>query len=185
MGVIFTPTERPMPKLFGPDVDDLPHDPAELRSRTDDRRERIEAEERLMQLARTLADLGDRSLVRLELSEQLRDAVVRARAIPSAPARKRALRAVRNILRDGDPEHVQRQVTNLTRPRPVHQAQLEHWRERLITGGDAELGAFIEAHPDADRRRLRQLARNAAGADEASRAASLRALSQALRQYLG
>ena len=39
--------------------------------------------------------------------------------------------------------------------------QVEYWRDRLIADGDDALGEFVDAHPHADRQRLRQLARNA------------------------
>ena len=39
--------------------------------------------------------------------------------------------------------------------------QVEYWRDRLIADGDEALGEFVDAHPHADRQRLRQLARNA------------------------
>ena len=40
----------------------------------------------------------------------------------------------------------------------MHRA--ETWRERLLAEGDEALSAFVEAHPDADRQRLRQLVRS-------------------------
>lgn len=38
---------------------------------------------------------------------------------------------------------------------------LEDWRQRLILDGDGALDAFVDAHPTADRQRLRQLVRQA------------------------
>jgi ribosome-associated protein len=39
--------------------------------------------------------------------------------------------------------------------------RVEAWRDRLIDDGDDALAAFMEEFPEADRQRLRQLARNA------------------------
>ncbi|MBI3776756.1 MAG: DUF615 domain-containing protein, partial [Gammaproteobacteria bacterium] len=39
--------------------------------------------------------------------------------------------------------------------------ELERWRDRLIAEGDAAISAFVENYPQADRARLRTLARNA------------------------
>jgi ribosome-associated protein len=41
----------------------------------------------------------------------------------------------------------------------MHRA--EHWRERLLAGGDDALGELLAEHPGADRQQLRQLVRNA------------------------
>src|SRR5690606_40270418 len=41
----------------------------------------------------------------------------------------------------------------------LHRA--ERWRERLLAEGDAALAELLDAHPDADRQKLRQLVRSA------------------------
>ena len=85
-------------------------DDRDLRSRTDARRERKQAEAALADLARRLVELTERRLAGLELPEPLLDAVREARAIRSARARDRAIRVVRRELREGDAESVEEQL---------------------------------------------------------------------------
>ena len=60
----------------------------------------------------------------------------------------------------------------------LHRAEAA--REQLIEGGDDALAAFLEAHPDADRQRLRQLLRNAA--EERARGKPPRAYRELFRE---
>ena len=174
-----------MPKFADSDPALDPEDAEDLRSRTDDRKERLRSEQDLMELAERLVDLAERSLGKLELPEALIDAIRRARVIRSPPARKRALRVVRSALRDGDAPRIKKQLAGLTRaPRSAADVELDAWCERLQNGGDAELATFLEAYPRADRQQLRQLARKAAKADPAAKAASVRALKLALARQL-
>ena len=57
---------------------------------------------------------------------------------------------------------------------------LERWRDRLVAGGDADLQAFIEEHPAADRQRLRTLLRQARGEGKGA-AKALKAVFQELK----
>jgi ribosome-associated protein len=174
-----------MPKLPDSDPAPEPEDAEDLRSRTDERKDRLRAEQDLMDLAQRLVELAERSLGKLELPDDLLDAIRNARAIRSPPARKRALRVVRTALRDGDAQRIKKQLARSTHvPRAAADVELDAWCERLQSGGDAELGAFLELHPEADRQQLRQLARKAAKADPPSKAASMRALKLALARQL-
>ena len=71
-------------------------------SRTDRRRERKRNEAELVGLARDLVLAPERWLQRLALSESVLDAVLETRRIQSPPARNRALRRVRQVLRNDD-----------------------------------------------------------------------------------
>ena len=173
---------RAMVRFFDPRFDAVPDDPRDLRSRTDERRERKTSEERLMTLAESLVDLTDRSLQKLTLPEEVYDAVQNARAISSATARNRALRTLRAALRVVDSEQIQKQLASSAPARAPSAAA--RWCERLITGGDAALAEFLEVYPDADRQQIRNLSRNAARASEADKAESLRALTRAISPHL-
>ena len=92
-------------------------DDRDLRSRSDARRERKQAEAALADLAKRLVALRDRQLDKLELPEALLDAVLEARAIRSARARDRAIRVVRRELRSGDFEAIAGELDELEPPR--------------------------------------------------------------------
>lgn len=163
----------------------------ELRSRGDARREQKKSEEQLMQLGMALTELSDRLLARLDLPEEVLDKVVSARAIRELAPKSRALRLVRIALRAVDAGSIQNKLRDLhERPRPSAKAaasvpnSFEDWQARLLAGGEEVLAELVLAFPDADRRRLRQLARNARTATEASRATSLKALTKALRAVI-
>jgi len=132
-------------------------------SRSHRRREALD----VLKLAQTLADLSDAQLVRLPLSDDLRDEVQRTRGVTQHIARKRqtqflakqlrkldeaGLEAIRAAL-EHDREFARRETAALHR--------VEQWRERLIAEGDAALNDLLEQFPQADRQRLRQLARSA------------------------
>lgn len=139
-----------------------------------------------MQLGMALTELSDRLLARLDLPEEVLDKVVSARAIRELAPKSRALRLVRIALRAVDAGNIQNKLRDLHEaPRPSQKAALANpldaWQERLLAGGEEVLTELLRAFPDADRRQLRQLARNARTATEAGRAASMKALNKALR----
>jgi ribosome-associated protein len=164
----------------GEDQDAVP----ELRSRGDARREQKKSEEHLMQLGMALTELSDRLLARLDLPEEVVDKVVSARAIRELAPKSRALRLVRIALRATDAGHIQNKLRDLHEPPRKAggpRSPLEEWQERLLAGGEDVLSEFLVAFPDADRRQIRQLARNARAAIPEMRAGSLKALTRALR----
>lgn len=143
-----------------------------------------------MQLAKALVDLPERTLAKLALPENVLDVVVKARLVPGGGPKNRALRLVRIVLRDGDADAIARALRDVHEPPrkgaapPVEngpRSELEEWREKLVTGGEAALAEYLAAFPDADRRQLRQLVRNVVKARDAARASALTALEKALR----
>jgi ribosome-associated protein len=137
-------------------------------SRTDQKRANRVKEEALARLSDDLARLGEAKLASLELPEDLFDAVVSLKRIPSAPARHRQLRRVRALLRDGDFGSILARVTALhehgalpkTAPDDEVTRREATWILRLVGEGLPALDAFLEEFPHADRTHLRQLVRN-------------------------
>lgn len=173
----------------GAEVEETQDVSPELRSRGDARREQKKSEEQLMQLGMALTELSDRLLARLDLPEEVLDKVVSARAIRELAPKSRALRLVRIALRAVDAGSIQNKLRDLHEaPRPSQkgpaQSPLEAWQERLLTGGEEVLTELLVAFPEADRRQIRQLTRNARTATESARAASLKALTKALRAFV-
>lgn len=99
-------------------------------------------------------------LERLALPEKLTDAMEQCRGMKAREARRRQLQFIGKLMRDIDPEPVQRILDQFKQGGQVARAQLhelETWRERLLTQGDTALQELVEQHPDADLKQLRQL----------------------------
>ena len=154
-------------------------------SRSQQRREALE----IFELAEALAVLSDAQLMRVPLADEVRDEVVRTRAITSHIARKRATQFLAKQLRKLDESELEpiRAALEHDRSKAHHEAavlhRLETWRARLIEEGDAALDALLALHPSADRQHLRRLARNARAERDAEKPLhAYRELFRALRE---
>ncbi len=101
--------------------------------------------ERSARLARELMKLAEASLAKLDLDEDVRDAVDTARATRTDVARRRAERQLAGDLRRLDLEAVEKQLatfheTGAGNTRRFQDA--EQWRARLIELGTAALAGF-------------------------------------------
>lgn len=162
---------------------------AEGPSRADLRREAKATERALERLARDLVQAPERILGRLELSEAVLDAVHDARAIRSAQALNRALRRVRQWLRDEDWGTLRTQLDGAVRPvtlpsSPSPTGPVRAWCSRLLDDGDSALDELVSVFPGADRRELRVLARNARHSPEQRRNRAERALAAAVARVI-
>jgi len=102
------------------------------------KRETREAGERSARVARQLMDLAETSLDKLDVDEELREAIDEARRVKSQIARRRAERTLAGELRHVDIADLQRRMANVAEtgsaePRLFHDA--ERWRTRLIEEG--------------------------------------------------
>ena len=164
------------------------HEEAEAPSRSQLRREALD----VLKLAHALVELTDAQLGRVPLAEDLLDEVRRARAVTQQIARKRQTQFLAKQMRklddaqlepiraalDQDKDTVRRDAAVL------HRA--EQWRERLIDGGDEALNEFITQYAEADRQRLRTLARQARVERERGTPSHAgRELFRAVRELLG
>jgi len=116
------------------------------------KKQRRDAGDRSGDLARKLMGLHESTLAKLEIEEDLRAALDRARAISSHVARRRAERSLAGELRRFDIDEVERQLANIqstgvAEPQLFHLA--ERWRTRLVEGGDDDLAAFPGGADDA------------------------------------
>lgn len=131
-------------------------------SRSEQRRAALD----VLALGEKLAALTPVQLAKLPVPESLLPHIADTRRITQHVARKRqvaflakqmrreddaTLDAIRDAL-DAGGESAQREVA------AMHRA--EAWRERLLAEGDSALSELLDAHPEADRQRLRQLLRN-------------------------
>ena len=139
------------------DADELP----QRAERRDQNEARLEKRQ-LTDLALRLARLTAGELERLELDELLVDEIVMLAGLGAQSARRRQLLRVQGLLRGVDVSAVEARLAGSSRDDARLRA-LERWRGVLIAGGDAELEAYLGAHPSADRQRLRSLVRRARG----------------------
>jgi len=132
-------------------------------SRSEQRREALA----VLELAQRLVEQTEARLAQLPMDEDLRELVRDSRRITAQIARKRQVQYLAKHMRRREPEALAAIRAALDHDRTDHlrEAQslhaVEHWRDRLIAEGDAALTELLDAHPDADRQHLRQLARNA------------------------
>ena len=117
----------------------------------------------LQALGEDLIALSAGRLARLDLPENLLQAVIEAKCITKHGALKRQRQYIGRLMRDVDAAPIQAMIESWrhrTGSAVAAQHLAERWRERLIDGDD-EFTAFAGAFPQADLPRLRQLARNA------------------------
>lgn len=166
----------------------LEEDDSLLTSRTDLRAERKRSEEAWMEFAKELVTISERHLLRLELSEEVLQVIQDSRRITSPGAKSRALRLIRQEMRNLDLVALREKLEDLSHPNQRRRASTpaDDWRKRLLAGGEADLGDFMAENPKADRQRLRTLLRNVRNASDvpASMNKALSALTQALRDAL-
>jgi ribosome-associated protein len=148
-------------RLIDPDAE-LEFDPDEVYdgpSRSHKKRE-VEA---LQALGEAILKLPDAQFKRMELPDELRDAVALCRKITANSALRRQRQYIGKLMRTVDPVPIQTQLdvfngNNAAENAKLHQA--EKWRERLIADNDA-LTLFLAEHPGVDVTALRQMIRNA------------------------
>jgi ribosome-associated protein len=170
----------------GSEPDPEANEEEDLRSRSDVRRAQKVVEDALMDLARRLVELPERTLAKDELPESVLDVVMRARLVRDPAPRTRALRLVRIALRDADAEAVERSLEDVHQPRrgKAPTDPVTGWREKLVAGDEETLNELVREYPEADRQKLRNLVRNARRAAGASRTRSLAALDDAIRESI-
>lgn len=116
----------------------------------------------LQDLGEELMSLSQEHLNALELPENLLEAIHLGRSIRAHGGLKRQKKFIGKLLRNLDASPIQTQLQQLKNREAYATRQhhhLEHWRNRLIDGGDAAIDALMAEYPHADRRKLRQLVR--------------------------
>jgi ribosome-associated protein len=161
-------------------------------SRSELRRASKVREEAIARLGRDLAQLSDKNLERLDVPDTVIEAIQVSRVIKSMRALERQLRVVRNRLRDEDWPSLRARLDRfllhgapaLDRA-PANEGPEREWVVRLVGEGKPALDELLSEHPQADRRHLRQLIKNAEHGSEERRKRAEAKLAQALRSLLG
>jgi len=132
---------------------------SEFRSKSEIKRELLD----LKELGKELLDLPIKDLEKLNLTERLMDAVLKAQPMRHG-ALKREIGRVGKIMVDEDHEQIKENVAKIKRAhngeiRQFH--QLELWRDELIAGDKEVMNVLVGTFEDLDIQYVRQLVRNA------------------------
>ncbi|EGV36788.1 ribosome biogenesis factor YjgA [Neisseria weaveri] len=125
----------------------------------------------LQDLGVQLTKLSADTLKKIGLPEDLLDALLEHKKITSNGALKRQVQYIGRLMRDVDPEPIERYLAKLRGDNAAHNAflqRVEQMRERLIAD-DQALTVFMESYPAADAGKLRTLIRNARKEQEAAK----------------
>lgn len=116
-------------------------------------------------LGEQLVTLTPDQLAKIEMGDRLRAAIEETRRIkPRTNAMKRHMGFIGKLIMQENADEMRNAVEQFSAGTSAHTAvftRLERWRDRLISGGNSELQAYLEAYPNADIQHLRQLIRNA------------------------
>jgi ribosome-associated protein len=132
--------------------------PDDFVSKTRRKREMLD----LQALGGALAALPEAQLARLQLPEELREAILEARRIRSHEAKRRQMQYIGRLMREVDAQPIRAQlaaVEGSSAQAAAAHRRLEAWRERLLED-DSALTDFAAAHPGADLQALRTVIRN-------------------------
>ncbi|MGF1752497.1 ribosome-associated protein [Vibrio makurazakiensis] len=127
------------------------------------RTEMKEDMEALQVLGEELVQLKPSVLEKFPLSEEMAIAIKDAQRFKNE-AKRRQLQYIGKLMRSVDPEPIQLALDKIRNKHSQATAELhklEQMRDRIVAEGDTAIAEVMEAHPEADRQRLRQLARQA------------------------
>lgn len=117
----------------------------------------------LQALGARLVELNKERLEKIEMPEELRDAVRDAQRFGKHEARRRQLQYIGRLMRDIDPAPIREaldEIDGVSAAANARQHALERLRERLLDD-EGVLEEIGRRHATADFQRLRQLRRNA------------------------
>lgn len=117
----------------------------------------------LQALGTRLVRLNAAQLAQLPLPERLREAVAAAQRITAHEAHRRQLQYIGKLMRQVEPEPIERALDDLTGDSRAAVALMHHcerWRDRLLDD-DAALTELLRAHPAVDVQALRAMIRAA------------------------
>ncbi len=120
--------------------------------------------EALQKLGVQLLKLSKSTLEKFSLDEKLLDAILLAQTIRSHSGHRRQLQLIGKLMRHVDADAIRLQLERYQHPIEVansHFHQLEQWRDRLLAEGEPAIEALLTEHSNFERKRLRQLLRNA------------------------
>ncbi len=127
-------------------------------------------------------------MAKLELPDNLREALSACRGMRARGGRRRQLQYIGKLMRGIDTTPIAQALAALEHKDRAGAAALhriEKWRERLIEEGDRALTELLNDHPSTDRQQLRQLVTKARKERDAGLSpAAARALFKILREMI-
>ncbi len=117
----------------------------------------------LQTLGQQLVDLSSDQLLRIDLPEELREAIALAHRVTSHEGRRRHLQYIGKLMRQADADEIRAalaRVTGESRAAVALMHLAERWRDRLLDDDDA-LTAWLDEQRDADVQWLRSTIRSA------------------------
>lgn len=156
----------------------------ELKSKSQKKRDA----EALKKIGVELIDLSLSKLDLLPLSDNLKRAIIEAKALKSHGAVKRQAQLIGKLMRAAEYDAIIEAYSELQAEDSSQTARfhaVEHWRSRLIEEGKDALTEFIQTCPDVDVQQLRQLIKKAVDDESKQKnTGASKALFRYLRPYL-
>ncbi len=117
----------------------------------------------LQELGKKLVALPEKSLQRIPMTKEVRDAVLEAKRF-RREALRRQFQHIGALLRNEDEDAIRHDLAAVLQPqekdvRVFHEA--EQWREALLAGDDDLLDSLCSRFPQADRKHLQRLVQDA------------------------
>ena len=118
-----------------------------------------------------LVELSEVELARIDMPEELREAVIECRRITKHEGRRRQMQYIGKIMRNIDAGPIAAQLAELEAPSRRQTAVFhvaERWRDEIM-GEPGAIERFMKEFPEADANRLRELAEKAREEKRASK----------------
>jgi len=138
----------------------------------------------LQKVGERLVELSSDQVRKIEIPEELSEAVLLAQTMKKREARRRQIQYIGSLMRHVDIDPILKALATISQGRTRKMEtfhQIEMWRNRLIEGNDDLVEEILYRFPHADRRQFNQVIRNARKEKEGKRTLKF---SRALFRYL-
>ena len=118
----------------------------------------------LQKIGSDLVNLPPKKLSRIEISDDLNEAIILAKKIKSREGKRRQIQHIGKIMRSADIDKILMGLKIFDQESLTYRRQkiiIEKWIKRLILEGDKAIDDILIALPKLDRKHLRQLVRQA------------------------
>jgi ribosome-associated protein len=115
-------------------------------------------------LGQRLAELGEETLRKADMPDDLRDELLFYKSLTKNEARRRQMQLIGKMMRDIDLGDIREFIGGLDEAHRIGTRAfhaVEHLRDRLVDGDDSAVDEVYERYPEIDGQHFRQLVRNA------------------------
>ena len=116
----------------------------------------------LQKIGSDLVNLSPKKLSRIEISEDLNEAIMLAKKIKSREGKRRQIQHIGKIMRSADIDKILMELKIFDQESVAYRSQkitIEKWIKRLTLEGDKAIDDILIELPKIDRKHLRQLVR--------------------------